>query len=234
MKKKDKKRGVVLLSGGLDSTVSLACALKSLDVRLVLFFDYGQRAVAEERGASMAIATYYSLPFKEVDIRWLGEISPRGMRSGAGAGGRDDSPLGDLESVWIPNRNGVMINIAAAFAESYDCDYVVTGFNREEAVSFPDNRLEYMARLNRCLCLSTLRGVRVISFTGTLSKREIIEAGVGMSAPLASIWSCYRGGQVMCGRCASCSKLVRALESIPAEMRPRIEFDGPGGRRGQG
>ena len=213
-------RAIALVSGGLDSVVSLAKALESLDVRLVLFLDYGQRALERERAAVLEVANYYGLALREVDIRWLRELSPEGMRLGAAG----DDPLVTLDAVWIPNRNGVFLNVAASFAESYDCDVVVTGFNLEEAEEFPDNRAEYVDRVNAALELSTASSVRVVSFTQALDKPQIVESGVALGAPLSVIWSCYQAGDRMCGACASCRRLRAALQAVDEGTRPVIEF----------
>jgi 7-cyano-7-deazaguanine synthase len=220
------KRAVVLLSGGLDSVVSLACALDVMDVRLAIFFNYGQRALQSERNAVMGVVNYYSVPFKEIALEWLKPLCPEGMREDAPQTEElaPASSLSDSTSVWIPNRNGVFLNVASAFAENYRCDYVVTGFNREEATEFPDNRAEYVSRLNRALMLSTRNHVKIMSFIQDLSKREIIELGNRLRVPLTTVWSCYQSGRLMCGVCASCRKLKSAIAALPGESRPSIEF----------
>jgi 7-cyano-7-deazaguanine synthase len=214
-------RSIVLVSGGLDSIVSLARAVKERRVESVMFFDYGQRARESERVSSMSAASFYGLPFEDIDVRWLETLSPRGMRSGAAG---EAGTLTSLDEVWIPNRNGVFINIAAAYAERYRCDTIVTGFNREEAEEFPDNSAEYVERVNQALAMSTRNGVRVESFTIDLDKPAILKLGLELKAPLSIIWSCYRSGERMCGRCASCTRLRAALSSLPAAERPVIEF----------
>jgi 7-cyano-7-deazaguanine synthase len=218
-----KPRSIALVSGGLDSVVSLARAVKERRVESVMFFDYGQRARESERVSSMHAANFYGLPFEDVDIRWLETLSPQGMQISARQ--MENDSLTSLEDVWIPNRNGVFLNIAAAYAERYRCDTVVTGFNREEAEEFPDNSAEYVERVNRALEMSTRNGVRVESFTIDLDKPAIIRLGLELKAPLSIIWSCYRSGERMCGRCASCVRLRAALTTLSADDRPRIEFE---------
>lgn len=220
-----RRRAVALVSGGLDSVVSLAKALTMMEVRLVLFADYRQRAVERERAAAMAVAAFFHLPFMEIDLTWLGELSPPRMRHGA-AGGDPSEGLTAIEDVWVPNRNGVLLNAAAAVAENRGCDAVVTGFNREEATEFPDNRAEYVAAANEALAFSTSNGVRIVSFTQELDKRGILELGASLRAPLSLVWSCYDGGESMCGRCASCAKLKAALGAVPEDSRPVIRFAG--------
>ena len=66
-------------------------------------------------------------------------------------------------NVWVPNRNGLMANVAAAFAEAMGCGYIIAGFNAEEAATFPDNSPEFVDCINRAFSYSTLNGVRLIS-----------------------------------------------------------------------
>jgi 7-cyano-7-deazaguanine synthase len=214
-------KSIALVSGGLDSLVSLARAVSERDVRAVVFFDYGQRARASERVSAMSAADYYGLPFIDADVRWLESLSPEGMRA---SHAHTAGELNTLDDVWIPNRNGVFVNVAAAYAESYRCDTVVTGFNREEAEEFPDNSREFVERANAALAFSTRNGVRVESFTIDLDKRAIVRLGLELKAPLSIVWSCYRSGPKMCGRCASCARLRAAVASLPAGDRPVLEF----------
>jgi 7-cyano-7-deazaguanine synthase len=220
------RRAVVLVSGGLDSVVSLALADKDFEVRLVLFFDYGQRALSSERASVVAAAGYYGLPLQEVDLQWLGDLSPAAMRESRSGQPAGADALDSLEDVWIPNRNGVFLNVAASFAERYGCGTVVAGFNREEAEEFPDNTPQFVDAVNEALRYSTLRFVEVRSYLRDLSKREILRRGLEISAPLSVIWSCYRNGEKMCGTCVSCLRLRSAIDSLPAGDRPQIEFAG--------
>jgi 7-cyano-7-deazaguanine synthase len=219
------KRAVALVSGGLDSVVSLAKAATVMDVRLLLFFDYGQRALDRERNAVLGVANYYRFPYREVELPWLRDLAPEGMRDGETDDEGGDPALDTLDAVWVPNRNGVFLNIGAAFAESYGCEVVVTGFNREEAEEFPDNSLPYVSRMNEALEMSTLNAVRVVSFTQDLDKRQILRLGNELRAPLSVIWSCYHSRELMCGRCASCKRLRAAMASLDAESRPPIRFE---------
>lgn len=215
-------KSIALVSGGLDSLVSLARAVAERDVRAVMFFDYGQRARASERVSAMSAADYYGLSFLDADLRWLESLAPVGMRASRAG---DADALATLDEVWIPNRNGVFVNTAAAYAESYGCQTVVTGFNREEAQEFPDNSRAYVDRANAALALSTRNGVRVESFTLDLDKRAIVRLGLELKAPLSIVWSCYRSGPKMCGRCASCARLRGALDSLAPAERPVLEFE---------
>jgi 7-cyano-7-deazaguanine synthase len=115
--------------------------------------------------------------------------------------------------VWVPNRNGVLINTAAAFAERLGAERVVVGFNREEAATFPDNSADYLERASRALELSTATQARVFCYTIDWDKSTIVRRLREEIAdfPFDLLWSCYEGGTVRCGVCESCRRLERAL-----------------------
>ena len=225
-------KSVALLSGGLDSVVATAVAAgKSGGVALALTFDYGQRSAKCEARAARAVARELGLEWKLVRLPWLAELLPAAIREGAGALPRPAAADLDVASrarktaraVWVPNRNGVFVNVAAAFAEALGARDVIVGFNREEAVTFPDNSSEFMNRATAALSLSTANHVRLVSPTARLDKTGIVRLGVRTGAPLVHVWSCYDAGPRMCGSCESCARLVRALDMAraPAEVRPR-------------
>lgn len=238
-RKKRKARAVALLSGGLDSVVATVAAAGPASpgtVALALTFDYGQRAAAREVAASRAVARALGVKWKRIDLPWLVQLLPDALRRGKGvphpAGTELDSPSRARErarAVWVPNRNGVFLNIAAAYAEGLGAKTVVAGFNREEARSFPDNSAEFIERATSALALSTLSKVRVASPTAKLTKTGIVRLGVKLGAPVRHAWSCYGEGPGMCGECESCARLVRALREAdaPAAFWPRaLDRDG--------
>jgi len=204
-------KGVAILSGGLDSTVSLAAATRQMDVVLALTFDYGQRAAKRERAASAKIAKHYRVPHKVVAIPWLADLTGTALVNRRATLPLNEMSVRSAKAVWVPNRNGVFIEIAAAHAESLGARRLITGFNKEEAVTFPDNSPAYVSAINYALSYSTANGVRVVSFTGNLEKKGIVNLGRRLNAPLKEIWPCYEGGKRWCGECESCLRSLRAL-----------------------
>jgi 7-cyano-7-deazaguanine synthase len=213
-----RQRSIVLLSAGLDSAVNLRIAHDRTEVALALTFDYGQLAAAREIAAARAMCLGLGICHRVVRLPWLERISQAAI---TGDGESLPQPaLADLDTaaardtaraVWVPNRNGVFVNIAASFAEALDCDLIVAGFNAEEAATFPDNSPEYVRAANRALTLSTLRHPRVVSYTQKLDKAAIVRLGRKIHAPICRVWSCYRGSREQCWRCESCLRLERAL-----------------------
>ena len=221
--------GVVLLSGGLDSTVAAALALRARTAASALFFDYGQIAAMREEAAARAIAAHCRLGFEALDISWLGRISRSALARGSE--GAPDLPehASRLEAqrasraVWVENRNAIFINIGAAFAAARGGGVIVTGFNREEAERFPDNSERFVEAVNRALEISAGEPVRVVSPTLGMDKRAIAAAGIELGIPWEALWSCYRDGERMCGRCESCMSLRRAIVGTAAWEAVRFE-----------
>lgn len=214
-------KAIVVLSGGLDSTVSLAKARQKHRVTMCLTFGYGQRAEAREYRAARRIAAYYGISFRFIRLNWLAAITSTALVARRSSLPKlTERQLADsartrktAKAVWVPNRNGVFINIAAAVAEAARCDLLVTGFNREEAQTFPDNSPAYVQAANRALRYSTANHVRVVSFTERLDKPAIVKTGLRLKAPLSLTWSCYEGGHLPCRRCESCLRSMRAYRA---------------------
>lgn len=116
------------------------------------------------------------------------------------------------KKVWVPNRNGIMVNIAAGFAESMKCDYVIVGFNKEEAMTFPDNSVTYIEFLNNCFKFSTLTKVKILAPVAQLTKKEIILKAIELNSPLHLSWTCYKGDHFPCGTCESCIRRMHAFK----------------------
>lgn len=203
-------KAVAILSGGLDSTVSLAVARTKLDVVFAVTFDYGHRAARREREAAGKIARHYRIPHRIIELPWLGAITDTALVNRRAAVPVHEMSEASAKAVWVPNRNGCFIEIAAAHAESMGAARLVTGFNREEAETFPDNSKDYVRAINRALAFSTANGVEVVSFTSGLDKPAIVKLGRRIRAPLEHVWPCYEGGRAWCRKCESCLRSLRA------------------------
>jgi 7-cyano-7-deazaguanine synthase len=214
------KKAVVLLSSGLDSSIASALANEQgWSIELAITFDYGQRAAHREIEHSRKIAAMLGTTHRVITLPWFSEFKQAGaLLSNESLPTPNLAQLSDerfasesAKRVWVPNRNGVMLEIAAGFAEDANCAAVVVGFNSEEAATFPDNSFEYMKALDEALRFSTATGVKIISPTALLDKIEIVAEAKRINFPLADVWTCYESNEKMCGRCESCVRFKRAL-----------------------
>lgn len=217
------KTAVALLSSGLDSSVALAMAIADgYEVALAVTFDYGQKAATREILHSVWLTDHFKIPHRSLELPFLSESKTSGLLRGDSQSSLPEPNLKELDNpeylqksakaVWVPNRNGVLIEIAACLAEQLSANHVIVGFNREEAATFPDNSDAYQEAINQALAFSTSNKVKVISPTALLNKTEIVGTARKLQFPLELIWSCYDDVSKMCGKCESCMRLKRALK----------------------
>jgi 7-cyano-7-deazaguanine synthase len=198
------------LSGGLDSALNLALAVRYRGRLRAVTFDYGQRAARRELQAARRLCRHYSVEHRRLALPWLREAVPRAL---AEAGAPLPSRLGDVEAVWVPNRNGVFVAVGAALAEAAGAGVVVAGFNAEEAAAFPDNSAAFVAASNRALRYSTRGRVQLRSYTAEWDKVTIVRRAAALGVPLENVYPCYGEGPAPCGRCASCRRTAAALRA---------------------
>jgi 7-cyano-7-deazaguanine synthase len=218
------EKSIVLLSGGMDSTVNLYAARAHTEVKLALTFNYGQRAFERELRSAKALSEALGVLHRVVDLSFIKDFGGSSLTDN-----RKDVPTGQrvsiddmsksretAKAVWVPNRNGIFLNVAAGFAESLEVDWIIPGFNIEEASTFPDNSEEFMKSANQSLFYSTSNHVEVRCFTSGLNKTQIVDLGKSLSVDWSLIWPCYFDGASdgkWCGQCESCQRSMRALKA---------------------
>lgn len=215
---------VLLLSGGLDSLVAAALTRSEYELALALTCDYGQRAAQPEIRAAQAQAQWLGCPHRAVELPWLGQLGGSALTEPARALptvspeelDSTKSATANAQAVWVPNRNGILVNVAAAFAERYEAEAVVCGFNAEEAATFADNSVGFMQATEQFWRYSTASAVRLLSPTAEMNKTQIVRQAVAIAAPLHLVWSCYDGQAEPCCQCESCRRFQRALDQAGA------------------
>lgn len=214
------QKSVVLLSGGLDSTVNFFEAAKHTEVLQVITFDYGQRAARAEIRCSQALCRQIEKPHEIITLPffkiWGGSAltSPeRAVPTGADVNIEDhQSSEETAKAVWVPNRNGIFLNIAAGCAEALGAELVIPGFNLEEASTFADNSEDFLRSLNVSLGYSTRSGVKVHCYTTQMNKLAIVQRGLALGVDFSMTWPCYFDGEGWCGECESCLRAKRAFQ----------------------
>ena len=189
-------------------------------VALAITFDYGQRAASKEIEMARKICARYKIRHEVIDLPWLKAITKTALVSHeAGVPEPTETELDDItgraletaHQVWVPNRNGAFINIAAAYGDALGYSRIVCGFNAEEGATFPDNTQPYVDAVNKSLSFSCEKSVDVVAPVIQLNKEEIIREGMRIGAPLDLSWSCYYAEEKPCGKCESCMRRARAF-----------------------
>ncbi len=219
---------VVLLSGGLDSTTTLAIALdRDRDV-IALSFRYGQRH-SRELDSARAVAEHYGVRHIVVDLDLSSFTSSALTSDEVDVPDADTHPVGeDIPVTYVPARNIIMLSVAAGLCETVGADSIYIGANAVDYSGYPDCRPEFFESYERLLAVGTKVGVEghpialetpIIAMT----KAEIVGMGMAMGAPLHLTWSCYRGGDRACGRCDSC--VLRLAGFQDAGYEDAIEYE---------
>ena len=204
-------KGIILLSGGLDSLVSLGIGIEKYGIPLALTFDYGQKAVEQEISTSKNICDYYKIEHKVIKLDWLKEVTHTALVSNEDLPEGIDNPEQSAKSVWVPNRNGLFLNIAGSFADGNDYDYIIIGANKEEGQTFPDNTQEFIDKINAEFEYSTQKHPKVVAPLINSDKNDIVKLALEHKIPLEFVRSCYASGEKHCGKCESCTRLKNAL-----------------------
>lgn len=212
---------VILLSGGIDSTVMLAYALSRGRQCHALSFDYGQRQHLELDRAR-DIAAHYNVPWRLLALpRWDESASALLSPTAPVPVDRDAAAIagGGIPNTYVPARNTLFLAYALAYAEIIGATEIYFGGNADDTSPYPDCRPAFFAAFQHVAHLATRQGV-----TGDgpllrtplmcLSKREVVTLGRKLQAPLHMTFSCYAPieGITPCGRCDACSLSLNALE----------------------
>lgn len=212
---------LVLLSGGLDSSVLLHLVRRRLCDGPVhaLSFDYGQRHVREldcaRRQAALAGAAAHTV----LDVSFMAEL----VRGGTALvrGGAEVPDLAELDEAarrqpptYVPNRNMMLLSLAAAHAEALGVRDIFYGAQAQDEYGYWDCTQEFLDRLNGVLALN--RGDAVVVHAPLMQngKAENVRLGMELGVDFAQTWSCYRGGELACGTCPTCVERLKAFAEV--------------------
>lgn len=209
---------VVLASGGLDSTVLLHYVARTLGHAPVyaVSFDYGQRH-SRELACAVWQAQAVGAVHVRLDLSFLG-----GVLEGAtalvegGAAVPDYDALGhdelDQPPTYVPNRNMMLLSVAAAYAESHGVAHVFYGAQARDEYGYWDCTPEFVERINAVLALNRRTPVTVHAPFVNKKKSEAIQLGLELGVDFAKTSSCYRGGEQACGTCPTCVERLAAFD----------------------
>jgi len=211
------KRAVVLLSGGLDSAVTLYIAKNKGFRPFCLIFDYGQRH-RREIDSAKKIAQAAGCHFKVLKIDLTHKRSALldkhlGLPKHTARG---------IPATYVPARNIIFLSFALSFAETLGESAVFIGAHAQDYSGYPDCRPEFFRALQRLAKVGTKSGVEgkeIKIFTPLINKRksEIIREGLRLGVPFELSWSCYKGGRLPCGTCDSCYYRAKGFRELGIE-----------------
>ena len=228
------KKAVVLLSGGMDSAVVAAIALKDGFDIAGLHLNYAQRTQERELKAYNDLCDYFSIKDKLiVNIEYLNQIGgtslidksipiPKNTIEKNSDNGKSEIEH-NIPSTYVPFRNGNILAIATSWAEVIGANAIYIGANTIDSSGYPDTSKEFLQAYELAANLGTKYGLdhninlRIIAPLIDLSKKEIVERGKELNVPFELTWSCYEDNEIACGECESCLLRLRGFREAGYE-----------------
>ncbi len=219
------KKAVVLMSGGIDSTVSAFVAKKEGYLLYALTFKYGQRhsielEFARKQGKILGVENHLFFP---LDLSVIGGSALTDKNIKVPKRSIEDIESSGIPITYVPSRNIIFLSIAASYAEVVGADAIFIGVNAIDYSGYPDCRPEFIEAFERAINIGTKKGVegkgfKIITPVINLKKSEIIKLGLDLGVDFSLTWSCYDPIQGKpCGRCDSCLLRRKGFEEAGIE-----------------
>lgn len=213
--KKGKEGALVVCSGGLDSSVALAYAKTKYARVEALSFRYGQNHAKRENAAARKVCAALGVPLTFVDLPFIGRHFKSSLLGGKVPDGH--YAAANMKSTVVPFRNGIMLAVAAGFAESRGLGRVLIGNHGGDHFIYPDCRPMFIQSIAEAVWYGTGGRVRVESPFCDLTKADIVEVGARLGVPFGLTYSCYKGGAKHCGTCGTCTERREAFRLAGVE-----------------
>jgi len=195
---------VVLCSGGMDSVTALHWAQWRHEVRAVLSFDYGAKHNHREIPFAAEHAAALGLPHEVIALDFIGRLFTSDLLRSGGEIPEGHYADANMQRTVVPFRNGVMLAVAAGYAESRGAEGLVIAAHSGDHAIYPDCRDDFMRAMADAIRLGTYAGLQLLRPFITLDKGQIAAEGARLGVDLGRTWSCYKGGSVHCGKCGTC------------------------------
>lgn len=215
--RKNMKKAIVLLSGGLDSSTALYVAKKEgFDELYALTFEYGQKHDREIRSAS-AIAKAVGVREHKIVRLMLNAWKGSSLTDPDIVIQDGDADRTDIPDTYVPARNMVFLSVAASYADALDITDIFIGVSEMDYSGYVDCREEFIRSMEQTINLGTVLGaekkqkITIHAPFLRMTKADEVKLGTKLGVDFSLTWSCYRGGEKPCGTCDSCLLRARAF-----------------------
>lgn len=212
------KDALLILSGGMDSTTMLHEYKDS--IALAVNFSYGANHNRLEAECARRQCKIVGVELIEIDLAFMGRYFESSLLQGADAIPEGDYVEANMTSTVVPFRNGIMLSIAAGLAESRGLKAVMIANHGGDHAIYPDCRPGFITAMNAAIQAGTYLPVELRAPYTHLTKTEIARRGLSLGVDYSLTYSCYKGTEPPCGRCATCLERQAALTAAQALSEP--------------
>ena len=218
---------IVTYSGGLDSTVLLYHLLAEGHKVSALSVNYGQRHSIElERAAE--ICRRLDIPFETVELSSINSLlSGSSLTSPEIEVAEGHYTEENMKTTVVPNRNMILLSLAAAKAISTGASQVAYAAHRGDHAIYPDCRNEFADAMAQAISLCDWQDIELSRPFVHWTKADIVHRGAELQVPFELTWSCYKGGEKHCGRCGTCVERREAFYLAGVKDPTKYEDDAP-------
>lgn len=203
---------IVLVSGGMDSVAALYDAAEENEVIGTLSFDYGSKHNHKEIPFARHHAEKLGVSHQVIPLGFVNELFASDLLQSGGEIPEGHYEEANMKATVVPFRNGIMLSIAAGFAESQGADGLVIAAHSGDHAVYPDCREDFMVPMGDAIRNGTYAGIRLLRPFIAVRKEDIATRGHELGVDFSQTWSCYKGGDVHCGRCGTCVERREAFQ----------------------
>ena len=180
-------------------------------------FNYGSNHNEREIACARLNCEQLGIPITVIDLAFIGQYFRSSLLDGADAIPEGDYAEDNIQSTVVPFRNGIMLSVAAGLAESKGLETVMLANHAGDHVIYADCRPEFINAMDRAINEGTFAHISLIAPYTLLTKQQIASRGVAIGVDYSKTYSCYKGGEHHCGRCATCIERREALSAAGAQ-----------------
>ncbi len=203
------KNSIIVLSGGLDSTTMLYEYRER--IAMAVSFHYASNHNDRELTFAKLHCERLGIPHLIIPLDFIGRYFNSSLLAGADAIPEGHYNDDNMRSTVVPFRNGIMLAVAAGLAENNGLQYVMIANHAGDHTIYPDCRPEFIAAMDAAISSGTYNNARILAPYTNISKADIARRGKLLKIDYAETWSCYKGGEVHCGKCGTCIERREAL-----------------------
>lgn len=218
------KDSVIIVSGGMDSITLLH--ERHEEIALGISFDYGSNHNSREIPFARMHCQRLGIKHIVIPLDFMSVYFRSSLLDGADAIPEGHYEDANMKSTVVPFRNGIMLSIACGIAESNGLSRVFIANHGGDHAIYPDCRSEFIKAMDAAMSAGTYAHINIEAPYTEITKTDIALIGKAIGLDYTETWSCYKGGNVHCGKCGTCIERQEALRNAGIEDKTEYSNEG--------